>query len=93
MPTASRRENSLKARERDWKLRLIEATNPDWNDLSPGLFGEGLDAADWLATDFPDDATCCIKFVLRDWTAAPGQRLDASVDLRSPTARWHDTLT
>ena len=57
VPTASRRENSLKARERDWKLRLIEATNPDWNDLSPGLFGEGLDAADWLATDFPDNAT------------------------------------
>ena len=57
VPTAIRRENSLKAWQRDWKLRLIEATNPDWNDLWPGLFGEGLDAADWLATNFPDDAT------------------------------------
>ena len=55
-PTAICREKSLKAWQRDWKLRLIEATNPEWNDLWPGLFGEGLNAADWLATNFPIDA-------------------------------------
>ncbi len=27
------REKSLKAWKRDWKIELIEASNPDWNDL------------------------------------------------------------
>ncbi len=28
------REKALKAWNRDWKIRLIEETNPDWRDLS-----------------------------------------------------------
>ena len=56
VPTAIRREKALKAWQRDWKLRLIEEANPDWNDLWPGLFGDGLNAADWLAANFPNDA-------------------------------------
>ena len=56
VPTAIRREKALKAWQRDWKLRLIEAANPEWNDLWPGLFGEGLSVADWLAANFPDEA-------------------------------------
>ncbi len=56
VPTAIRREKALKAWQRDWKLRLIEAANPEWNDLWPGLFGEGLSAADWVAANFPDRA-------------------------------------
>lgn len=27
------REKALKAWKRDWKIRLIENTNPDWRDL------------------------------------------------------------
>ncbi|MGY4396099.1 putative GIY-YIG superfamily endonuclease [Sphingomonas sp. UYAg733] len=27
------REKALKAWKRDWKIRLIEETNPEWNDL------------------------------------------------------------
>ncbi len=32
------REKQLKAWRREWKVRLIEETNPDWNDLSASLF-------------------------------------------------------
>ncbi|EQB10941.1 hypothetical protein RLDS_26255 [Sphingobium lactosutens DS20] len=28
------REKALKAWKREWKIRLIEASNPDWRDLS-----------------------------------------------------------
>ncbi|MFQ3454240.1 GIY-YIG nuclease family protein [Bradyrhizobium sp. UFLA01-814] len=28
------REKQLKFWKRDWKIKLIEAENPDWNDLS-----------------------------------------------------------
>jgi putative endonuclease len=28
------REKQLKNWQRDWKIRLIEETNPDWSDLS-----------------------------------------------------------
>lgn len=28
------REKALKAWKRDWKIRLIEESNPDWRDLS-----------------------------------------------------------
>jgi predicted GIY-YIG superfamily endonuclease len=28
------REKPLKNRHRDWKIRLIEESNPDWSDLS-----------------------------------------------------------
>jgi len=31
------REKALKAWQREWKVRLIEHTNPDWRDLSDDL--------------------------------------------------------
>ena len=34
---AVQRENSLKRWLRQWKIDLIEAQNPGWNDLYPGL--------------------------------------------------------
>ena len=34
MDSAITREKTLKKWNRDWKLRLIEERNPDWNDLS-----------------------------------------------------------
>jgi len=34
---AIRREKQMKEWRRAWKLRAIEATNPDWNDLFPSL--------------------------------------------------------
>jgi putative endonuclease len=46
METAIRREKQLKAWKRDWKVQLIEATNPEWNDLH--------DEIDALATLVPD---------------------------------------
>jgi putative endonuclease len=33
------REKQLKSWKREWKLALIEAGNPDWIDLYPGLLG------------------------------------------------------
>lgn len=35
--TAFQRERQLKKWNREWKLRLIEANNPDWNDLADKL--------------------------------------------------------
>ena len=32
--SAFARERAMKEWHRDWKLRLIEATNPDWRDLA-----------------------------------------------------------
>ena len=32
------REKALKAWQRAWKLRLIEACNPDWSDLTDSVF-------------------------------------------------------
>ena len=37
MPTAIAREKQLKRYRRDWKRNLIEAENPRWEDLGPGL--------------------------------------------------------
>jgi putative endonuclease len=37
MRTAIQRETSLKRWPRAWKVRLILASNPDWDDLSIGL--------------------------------------------------------
>ena len=34
---AIRREKQLKKWERKWKLRIIEESNPQWNDLYDGL--------------------------------------------------------
>jgi putative endonuclease len=35
--TAFRRERQIKEWRRAWKLRLIEAMNPDWADLNETL--------------------------------------------------------
>ncbi|ATE67032.1 GIY-YIG nuclease family protein [Rhizorhabdus dicambivorans] len=37
MIMAIAREKQLKEWRRDWKLNLIEASNPDWIDLAEGL--------------------------------------------------------
>ncbi|MDO6416495.1 GIY-YIG nuclease family protein [Sphingomonas sp. BIUV-7] len=37
MVTAIAREEQLKNWHRDWKIALIEATNPDWRDLAVDL--------------------------------------------------------
>ena len=37
MESAIQREKSLKAWYRQWKINLIESTNPDWQDLSGQL--------------------------------------------------------
>jgi putative endonuclease len=34
---AIRREKQLKEWQRAWKIRLIQETNPNWDDLYPGL--------------------------------------------------------
>jgi putative endonuclease len=36
---AIRREKRLKKWSREWKIQLIEKTNPDWIDLYPGIAG------------------------------------------------------
>jgi putative endonuclease len=35
---AIQREKSLKKWKRQWKIDLIEASNPDWHDLYPSFF-------------------------------------------------------
>jgi putative endonuclease len=35
---AIHREKCIKKWNREWKLKLIEKDNPDWKDLSEGLF-------------------------------------------------------
>jgi putative endonuclease len=36
---AIQREQNIKHWKRDWKIALIEGQNPEWHDLSDGLFG------------------------------------------------------
>jgi putative endonuclease len=36
-PTAIAREKELKKWRRDWKIRLIEESNPNWDDLYEGI--------------------------------------------------------
>ncbi|MGX9427143.1 MULTISPECIES: GIY-YIG nuclease family protein [Bradyrhizobium] len=36
---AIKREKRLKKWNRDWKIRLIEEHNPNWDDLYPGIAG------------------------------------------------------
>jgi len=36
---AIRREKQLKKYRRDWKIKLIERDNPNWDDLFPALLG------------------------------------------------------
>lgn len=38
---ALRREKQLKNWHRDWKIALIEQTNPEWNDLADDAAGSG----------------------------------------------------
>jgi putative endonuclease len=33
------REKRIKGWRRDWKIELIESSNPDWNDLAVGVLG------------------------------------------------------
>ncbi|MFN7165159.1 MAG: GIY-YIG nuclease family protein [Hyphomonas sp.] len=37
--SAKIREYQIKAWKRDWKLRMVERTNPEWEDLYFGLNG------------------------------------------------------
>jgi putative endonuclease len=37
--TAITREKELKKWRRDWKIRLIEESNPNWDDLYDGIAG------------------------------------------------------
>ena len=37
--SAIRREKRLKKWNRAWKIRLIEESNPNWDDLYPGIAG------------------------------------------------------
>ncbi|MGH8401164.1 MAG: GIY-YIG nuclease family protein, partial [Gammaproteobacteria bacterium] len=37
MESAINREKAIKAWKRDWKLELIENTNPQWEDLYPDI--------------------------------------------------------
>ena len=37
--SAISREKELKKWRRDWKVRLIEESNPNWDDLYPGIVG------------------------------------------------------
>ncbi|MEQ1638074.1 MAG: hypothetical protein ABL903_15435 [Methylococcales bacterium] len=39
MESAIGREKALKKWNRDWKLKLIEKTNPQWLDLWPEIIG------------------------------------------------------
>jgi len=40
MESAIRKEKVMKKWLRAWKLKTIEQTNPDWNDLWPEIIGE-----------------------------------------------------
>ena len=42
MDAAIHREKQLKKWNRDWKLRLIEETNPQWLDLGPSIGLDGM---------------------------------------------------
>ncbi len=39
MPDAIRREKQLKKWDRAWKMRLIETSNPEWQDLFDAFWG------------------------------------------------------
>ena len=42
MESAIQREKRIKKWRREWKLRLIEAANPDWRDLAANFGFEAL---------------------------------------------------
>ena len=39
---AIQRENNMKKWKRDWKLKLIESENPNWNDLAKNWYNDLL---------------------------------------------------
>ena len=39
METVIQREKTIKTWKRSWKLKLIEESNPDWDDLYDSLLG------------------------------------------------------
>jgi putative endonuclease len=41
MPDAIKREKQMKAWQREWKFRLIESFNPDWQDLHERIDFDG----------------------------------------------------
>jgi putative endonuclease len=45
MEAAIRHEKRIKKWRRDWKLELIEKTNPYWNDLWPQITGSEAEVA------------------------------------------------
>jgi len=55
MEAAIRREKQMKKWNRDWKARLIEEDNPDWDDLAIGLglpplkSGKGIAAKEYVS--------------------------------------------
>jgi putative endonuclease len=57
MVSAIGREKAIKKWNREWKLNLIEKSNPDWQDLWPVITGEALDSRlrgnDEGSTGFP----------------------------------------
>ena len=48
MLEAIAREKLVKRWRRDWKLKLIEAENPQWRDLSEGWFEEPDGPLSWM---------------------------------------------
>lgn len=49
---AIRREKQIKEWKRDWKLKVIEETNPGWLDLAADWFPEN--DPDWTPPNEPD---------------------------------------
>jgi len=44
MESAIHREKQLKKWNREWKLRLVQESNPEWRDLWDDIVGLGLAA-------------------------------------------------
>ena len=53
MLDAITREKRIKRWRRDWKLRLIEADNPQWRDLSEGWFEVEPGPLSWMQRPQP----------------------------------------
>ena len=70
MAAAIQRERNIKHYVRDWKLRLIEALNPVWRDLSEGWFDDEVGVV-WV----PDpDASSVGELGPRDKPEDDGQQ-------------------
>jgi len=55
-------EKKIKNRPRQWKIALIEKTNPDWRDLSEDFMNGSCDyAQDDLQVRARDDAKACAR--------------------------------